>query len=131
VRRKDWLAHENGAQHLAGLTVASDRPAALAEAYGRIFGTAALRQGQGSLEIETCSGRLSFLTPAALQARYRLLELPSHPRPWMAVQTIAVEDLDRLAEVLRRRGHAPVEADGRYLLPPETANGCVMEFVAD
>jgi hypothetical protein len=48
----------------------------------------------------------------------------------MAVQSIAVEDLDRLAEVLRRHGHAPVEAEGRYLLPPEAANGCVMEFVA-
>jgi catechol 2,3-dioxygenase-like lactoylglutathione lyase family enzyme len=129
VRRKKWLAHENGARRLAGLTVASDNPAALAEAYGRIFGTAALRQGEDSLEIETGGARLSFLTPAALQACFRPLALPSYPRPWMAVQTIAVEDLDRLAAVLRRRGHAPIETEGRYLLPLEAANGCVMEFI--
>jgi hypothetical protein len=48
----------------------------------------------------------------------------------MAVQSIAVEDLERLAEVLRHRGHAPVASEGRYLLPPEAANGCVLEFVA-
>jgi hypothetical protein len=49
----------------------------------------------------------------------------------MAVQTIAVEDLGRLDEVLRRRGHAPVAAGGRYLLPPGAANGCLLEFIAD
>jgi hypothetical protein len=130
VRRKEWLVHENGAQRLVGLTVASGRPAGLAEAYGRIFGAAALRQGEGSLEIETGGGRLSFLTPAALQARFPPIELPSYPPPWMAVQSIAVEDLERLADVLRRHGHAPIEAEGRYLLPPEAANGCVMEFIA-
>ena len=130
VRRKAWLAHENGARRLAGLAVASDHPAALAPAYARIFGAAALRQGAGSLEIETGGSLLSFLTPAALQARCRPLELPNHPRPWMAVQSIAVEDLDGLAEVLRRHGHAPIAVDGRYLLPPDAANGCVMEFVS-
>ena len=131
VRRKDWLAHENGARRLAGLTVASNRPEDLAGAYERIFGAAALRQGDGSLEIDTGGGRLSFLTPAVLQARYRPIELPSYPPPWMAVQTIAVRDLDRSAEVLRRRGHAPVTAGGRYLLPPEAAHGCLLGFVAE
>jgi Glyoxalase-like domain len=131
LRRKAWLAHENGARRLTGLTVASDRPASLAEAYGRIFGASALRQSEGSLEIETGGGRLSFLTPTALQARCGPIELQSYPRPWMAVQTIAVADLERLAAVLRRRGHAPVAAEGRYLLPPEAANGCLLEFIAD
>ncbi len=79
-----------------------------------------------AIEIES----VRKLKTKALQARYRPIELPNHPRPWMAVQSIAVEDLERLAEVLRRRGHAPVEAGGRYLLPPEAANGCVLEFVA-
>ncbi|HEX4571404.1 MAG TPA: VOC family protein [Dongiaceae bacterium] len=131
VRRPAWLGHENGARRLAGLTIASDRPGDLAEAYGRLFGTAALRQVEGGIEIEAGSGRLSFLTPPALQACIRPLELPDYPRPRMAVQTIAVEDLDRLDETLRRRGHAPVAAGGRYLLPPEAANGCLLEFIAD
>ena len=131
VRRPAWLRHENGARRLAGLTVASDRPAALAETYGRLFGAAAVRQVEGGIEIKTGAGRLAFLTPAALEARFRPLELPDHPRPWMAAQTIAVEDLDRLRETLRRRGHAPVATGGRVLLPPEAANGCLLEFIAD
>jgi hypothetical protein len=49
----------------------------------------------------------------------------------MTMQTIAVEDLERLDEALCRRGHAPVAAGARYLLPPEAANGCLLEFIAD
>ena len=131
VRRPAWLRHENGARRLAGLTVASDRPAALAETYGRLFGAAAVRQVEGGIEIETGAGRLAFLTPAALEARFRPLDLPDHPRPWMAAQTIAVEDLARLGETLRRRGHAPLAAGDRFLLQPAAANGCLLEFIAD
>ncbi|HKF64750.1 MAG TPA: VOC family protein [Dongiaceae bacterium] len=131
VRRPAWLRHENGARRLAGLTVASDRPGALAETYSRLFGATAARQVEGGIEIETGSGRLSFLTEAALQMRFRPLALPDHPRPWMVAQTIAVADLDRLGETLRRHGHAPIAAGGRFLLPPEAANGCLLEFIAD
>ena len=89
-----------------------------------------MRQVEGGIEIETAAGRLAFLTLAALEARFRPLELPDHPRPWMVAQTIAAEDLDRLGETLRR-GHAPVAAGERFLLPPEAANGCLLEFIAD
>lgn len=133
VRRPEWLSHENGARRLAGLTVASGQPSALAEPYARLFGAAALRSVAGSVEIETgtgkTAGRLSFLTPDILRARIHPIELPDYPPPWMALQTIAVADLGRLAEVLRRRGHAPVIGEGRCLLPPDAANGCVLEFV--
>ena len=90
-----------------------------------------MRQVEGGIEIETAAGRLAFLTLAALEARFRPLELADHPRPWMAAQTIAVEDLARLGETLRRRGHAPLAAGDRFLLPPAAANGCLLEFIAD
>ena len=131
IRRPEWMKHENGAIRLAALTVASDRPTALAEHCARLFGAAALRRSPESLEIETGRGRLSFLTPAALAERYSSLTLPTHRRPWMAAQSIAVDDLDRTAAVLRRRGHDPVACGSGYLLAPEAANGCVLEFVED
>src|SRR5262249_30644405 len=53
VRRPEWLAHENGARRLAGLTVASDQPSSLAEPYARLFGAAAVRAAAGSVEVET------------------------------------------------------------------------------
>ena len=130
VRRPEWLTHENGARRLAGLTLASDQPSSLAEPYARLFGAAAVRSTAGSIEIETGAGKLAFLTPDILRAQIQPIELPDYPRPWMAVQTIAVADLSRLAEVLRRNGHAPNVSGDRYLLPPDAANGCVLEFVA-
>ena len=62
------------------------------------------------LTLWTAYGELMEKEPA-FQARYRPIELPSYPRPWMAVQSIAVADLDRLGAVLRGRGQAPVEAE--------------------
>jgi Glyoxalase-like domain len=130
VRRPNWLRHANGARRLAGLTVASDRPADLAPAYVRIFGSDALTVEQDALEIATGDARLSFLAPAALAARYRPFALPQHRRPWMAAQTIAVADLETAVALLRRNGHRPVAGGGGYLIAPEAATGCVLEFIA-
>jgi hypothetical protein len=131
VRRSDWLRHPNGARRLAGLTVASDHPAALAPAYARIFGQDALALSDEGLAVRTAGATLSFLTPAALAARYRPIALPDHPRPWMTVQTIAVADLERAADLLRRNGLAPARGGAGYLIAPEAANGCLLEFVGD
>jgi hypothetical protein len=129
VRRPEWLVHANGARRLVGLTVASDRPGDLATAYGRLFGAEAVQRRGDGVDIDTGGGRLSFVTAKALQARFRQIELEVNARPWMAVQTIAVDDLRRLAEVLRENGHDPVAGGGGMLLEPDAANGCVLEFV--
>ncbi len=129
VRRPEWLQHPNGARRLVGLTIASDRPGELAAAYGRLFGAEAVQHRGEGLDVDVAGGRLSFVTARALQARFRPIELPPHARPWMAAQTIAVDDLGRLSEVLRANGHDPVAGGGGILLEPEAANGCVLEFV--
>jgi catechol 2,3-dioxygenase-like lactoylglutathione lyase family enzyme len=130
VRRPEWLRHANGARRLAGLTVASDRPEALAPAYARIFGAAAVVPEDGGIAVETGGCRLSFLTPAGLTARYRPIVLPDHPRPWMAAQTIAVADLGRCESVLRSAGLSPVIGAKGLLLPPDAASGCLLELIA-
>jgi len=131
VRRPEWLVHANSAKRLVALTVASDRPAELAPAYGRIFGATAVKQDGESLTIATGSSEVRFMTPAALASRYRGVAIPTHKRPWMAVQTVGVADLGRTAEVLRRNGQRPVEGDGRLLIDPKAAMGCLLEFVGD
>ncbi len=129
VRRPEWLAHENGAKRLVALTVASDRPAELAPAYERVFGSAALKRDGENLTIDTGAGEIRFMTPAALASGYRGVAIPFCERPWMAVQTVAVADLGRAGEVLQRNGRRPVASDGRLLIDPAAATGCVLEFV--
>ncbi len=131
VRRSDWLVHANGAKRLVALTVVSDRPAELAPAYGRIFGATAVNLDGDSLTIDRGSSQVRFMTPAALASRYRGVAIPTHRRPWMAAQTVGVADLGRTAEVLRRNGHRPVEGDGRLLIDPRAATGCLLEFKGD
>jgi catechol 2,3-dioxygenase-like lactoylglutathione lyase family enzyme len=131
VRRPEWLVHANGARRLVALTVASDRATELATTYGHIFGATAVKQDGESLTIDTGSSEVRFMTPAALASRYRGVTIPTHRRPWMVVQTVGVADLGRTAEALRRNGQRPVEGDGRLLIDPEAAMGCLLEFVAD
>ena len=130
VRRPDWLSHANGAKRLAKLTVASDRPAALAAAYGRIFGSEALRPEGESLAIRIGSSELRFTTPDALAAKYGIT-LPVQKTPWMAVQTVAVADLGAARAVLRRNGIDATDGGRHLLVGPEAATGCLLEFVGD
>ncbi len=129
VRRPEWLIHENGARRLVALTVASECPAELAPAYERIFGAAAVKRDAEGLIVDTGSGEVRFMLPTLLASRYRGVAIPTHKRPWMAVQTIGVADLGRAAEALHRNGHRPAACDGRLLIGPEAAAGCLLEFV--
>ena len=131
VRRPEWLVHPNGARRLAALTVASDRPAALAAAYGRLFGGEALRQERDALAVSVGPSELRFMTPAALAARYGVVALPAHRVPWMAVQTIAVADLANADVVLRQNGIDFKHEGRRLLIRPEAATGCLLELIGD
>ena len=131
VRRPEWLVHENGAKRLIALTVASDRPAELAPAYERIFGTAAVKWEGDGLIIDAGASEVRFMIPASLASRYGGVAIPDHKRPWMAVQTVGVADLGQTAEMLRRNGQRPIEVDGSLLIDPKAATGCLLEFRVD
>ncbi len=55
--------------------------------------------------------------------------LPEHDTPWVAAMKIEVADKNRCRDFLKDR-HVPVEKTGKgCLVPPEVANGCIIEFV--
>jgi catechol 2,3-dioxygenase-like lactoylglutathione lyase family enzyme len=123
LRRPEWLDHPNGALGLEGVTVAADGPAALAPAYTALFGDSAVRSGQGRLEVRAGTHTLRFLSPDRLSRRYP--GLGGAP-----VMTVVSRDLEATRAFFAANGISLASAAGaRLVIPPEQANGTVLEFV--
>ncbi|UEM04648.1 VOC family protein [Skermanella rosea] len=122
LRRPDWLDHANGAIGLEGVTVPAEDPAALAPAYEALFGPASLHAGRGRLDIRAGTHDLRFVAPDRLARRYPGLE----PAP---VMTVLCRDLAETGAYLGGQGIATAEAPGaRIVVPPDQANGVILEF---
>lgn len=122
--------HANGAAGLAGATAVAEDPAALAEAYGRVFGADRVRTDSGALTIEAGDAPIRFLTPEALAARYPGVALDAAPPPYVAALTIAVADRGATAAYLAGQGVAhTVLPDGGVCVAPADACGAIIEFV--
>ncbi len=128
LRRPGWLAHRNGARALEGLTVVCDDPPSLADAYAGLFGADAQRAGQGRLDVRVGPHSLRFLSTERFARRYPGLTVPA-TTPAPTVMTVLVDDLPATAHFLRVAGVPTVPVPGaRLVVPPEAANGTVLEF---
>lgn len=131
IRRPEWMAHANGARRLMTVTIVSAQPAEAGFGYARLFGEAALKAGDGEVEVETPAGALRFATPRWLARHYGGAgAIPEVPAPWPAAMTVAVDDLDRAAGVLARRGVAFHAGESNLVVPAAAATGTILEFVA-
>jgi hypothetical protein len=131
IRRPDWLSHGNGARRLEAVTVVSQRPVDAAFGYVALFGEAALKAGDGEVGVATPMGTLRFATARWLARQYGGAgEIPAVPAPWPAAMTVAVDDLDRTAGVLLRRGVKFHAGEANLVLPAAATGGTILEFVA-
>lgn len=131
IRRPEWLSHANGARRLVAVTICSDRPADAGFGYLPLFGEESLMAGDGEVDVATPSGTLRFMSPQWLKRRYGGAgEIPAVPNPWPAAMTIAVDDLDRAAGVLARRGVAFHSGESNLVIPAAAATGTILELVA-
>ncbi|GIK99642.1 MAG: dioxygenase [Alphaproteobacteria bacterium] len=131
IRRPEWLSHANGARRLVAVTICSDRPADAGFGYLPLFGEESLVAGDGEVDVATPSGTLRFMSPQWLKRRYGGAgEIPAVPNPWPAAMTIAVDDLDRAAGVLARRGVAFHSGESNLVIPAAAATGTILELVA-
>lgn len=131
IRRPEWLSHANGARRLVAVTICSERPADAGFGYLPLFGEESLMAGDGEVDVATPSGTLRFMSAQWLKRRYGGAgEIPAVPNPWPAAMTIAVDDLDRAAGVLARRGVAFHSGESNLVIPAAAATGTILELVA-
>jgi hypothetical protein len=130
IRRKEWLRHANRARRLVSVTVVAADPAKTALGYLPIFGPERIKVSDAMTVVDTGAGAIRFVTPGGLRMLYEaLLPLPDFAPPWIAAMKIEVADKNRCRDFLKDRS-LPVEKTGKgCLVPPEIANGCIIEFV--
>jgi hypothetical protein len=130
IRRPEWLRHANRARRLISVTVVAADPAKTALGYVPVFGPDRIKVSDAMTVVETGAGAIRFVSPGGLRMLYdALLPLPDFAPPWIAAMKIEVADKNRCRDFLKDRS-VPVEKTGKgCLIPPEVANGCILEFV--
>ncbi|HVT54039.1 MAG TPA: VOC family protein [Dongiaceae bacterium] len=130
IRRQEWLRHANRARRLISVTVVAADPAKTALGYVPVFGPDRIKVSDAMTVVETGAGAIRFVSPGGLRMLYdALLPLPDFAPPWIAAMKIEVADKNRCRDFLKDRS-VPVEKTGKgCLIPPEVANGCILEFV--
>jgi hypothetical protein len=135
IRRPEWLRHANRARRLISVTIVTEDPVRTVIGYLPLFGPERIQVSDAMTVVDTggpgrSGGALRFVTPKALRTLYdALLPLPEHETPWVAAMKIEVADKARCRDFLKDR-NVPVEKTGKgCLVPPEVANGCIIEFV--
>jgi len=130
IRRPEWLRHANRSRRLVSVTVVSEDPVRTAIGYLPLFGPDRIQVSDAMTTVNTGAGAIRFVTPKNLRVLYEaLLPLPEHPAPWIAAMKFEVADKARCRDFLRDR-NLPVEKTGKgCLVPPEVANGCIVEFI--
>ncbi|WP_395018668.1 VOC family protein [Dongia sp.] len=130
IRRPEWLRHANRARRLISVTIVTEDPVRTVIGYLPLFGPDRIQVSDAMTVVDTGAGALRFVTPKSLKTLYdALLPLPEHATPWVAAMKIEVADKARCRDFLKDR-HVPVEKTGKgCLVPPEVANGCIIEFV--
>jgi hypothetical protein len=130
IRRPEWLRHANRARRLISVTVVAEDPVRTVIGYLPRFGPDRVQVSDAMTVVDTGAGAIRFVTPKGLRTLYdALLPLPEHDAPWVASMKIEVADKNRCRDFLKDRS-VPVEKTGKgCLVPPEVANGCIIEFV--
>jgi hypothetical protein len=130
IRRPEWQRHANRARRLISVTVVTEDPVRAAIGYLPLFGPDRVQVSDAMTVVDSGAGAIRFVTPKGLRTLYdALLPLPEHDAPWVAAMKIEVADKNRCRDFLKDR-HVPVEKTGKgCLVPPEVANGCIIEFV--
>jgi hypothetical protein len=132
VRRPQWMRHANRATEIVSLTVAVDDPVAVAFGWLPIFGPERIKTTNLMTVLETGRGNIRFTTRTDLAQLYpAMAPLPGHALPWIAALKVAVADKARCRDHLRFANVLALKTGKGCIVPPEEANGVIIEFVEE
>lgn len=132
IRRPDWLRHANRATGIVSMTVVVDDPVAAAFGWLPVFGPDYIKTTNFMTVIDTGNGHVRFTTRAGLAQLYPgLVPLPEYPAPWIAALKIAVADKARCRDHFRFQNVLALKTGKGCIVPPEEADGVILEFVQE
>lgn len=132
IRRPEWLRHANRATGIVSMTVVVDDPVAAAFGWLDVFGPDCIKTTNYMTVIDTGNGHIRFTNRAGLAQLYpALVPLPEYPAPWIAALKIAVADKARCRDHLRFQNVLALKTGKGCIVPPEEADGVIIEFVQE
>ena len=132
IRRPDWLRHANRATGIVSVTVVVDDPVATAFGWLDVFGPDRIQTTNLMTVLDTGLGHVRFTTRNGLSQLYpALVPLPEYPAPWVAALKLSVADKARCRDHLRFANILALKTGKGCIVPPEEANGVIIEFVQE
>ncbi len=131
VWRPEWQRHPNSAFHLAGLTVAHRHPDAVAPAYERLLGRAAVHPHPGGIAVDLRGTRLWVVHPDFAAARLDAPPPDIEEDGTPIGLSVLVRRLGAVRETLAANG-IPAQPFGTrsLLVGPTWTHGVHLEFLA-
>ena len=125
------MNHENRAAGLSGVTAVVEEPAAIADAYARVFGAERLEQSGQGLSIDLPGAPIEFLSPAAYADRYAGVPPdPAASAPIIGALSFKSADLGATEACLAGNGVSAYKTpSGGVCVAPPDACGALIEFV--
>jgi catechol 2,3-dioxygenase-like lactoylglutathione lyase family enzyme len=130
IRRPDWLAHANTAQRLLSATVVCADPVSAALGYLPIFGPDRIKVTDHMTSVSCGTAALRFMKPDDFPRVYPGMVLQPMPDvPFIASMKMLVADKARCVTHLRNAGVSFHASARGCLVPPDEANGVILELV--
>lgn len=130
VHRNDYRDHPNGALSIRDVNFVHPDPSGLAAVYEKLFGKQAQSVEATGFTTKLGVTNFRFHTPAAFQARFPGIALPSDlSKGWFAGATIAVKSIDGVAKLLKAAGVPVLATPAGGIVPdPKFSASAVIEF---
>ena len=124
--KPEYQRHANGATAVAEVMIAADDPSEFAGFFERLVDPSAVTTDGACLRIALSGAVITVLDPGRLQAWCPEAEMPSGPT--FVGYAVAVPDLDRVEELLRRAALPYRRRSAGLQILPEDAFGTAIEF---
>ena len=131
MRQPAWLRHPNGARAIRSCTFVVSDVAPVAEALGRIFGSATITATDNVVAAHTGHGVILLAPPEDAMLLHPLAQLPERAaEPVPVALTLEVADPERAASFLQLQGETFTRSPtGDVFVPPAEAHGVALELV--
>ena len=127
--KPEYQRHANGAHAVVEVTMLASDPAGYSEYFGKLVEPAAIKRGEGALEVTLESGKLTMLDATRLAQRFPGVRLRDVLRkPYFAGYSIEVADLAAAEALLKRNGVVFIRSGERLHVAAEHAFGAMIEF---
>ena len=128
--KPEYQRHDNGALVISEVVMVAETPVTLTGLIGGMQSTDAVTVVNGSLWVATTRGYVTVMTPGDFEERFGLA--PTGPQtPHFGAFQIQVTNLDKTEALLTYNDIAFRRTNAALQVGPETAFGCVLEFVAE